>query len=106
MAQYRALARDHGAGQPRRQQGDVGTYWTVPVPVPLSEMTGVRATVFNIGRLARVRMARQKGIMLSPIQLGVSRHGYVWVVDGNHRLSEARESGQAAIMARFTFGGT
>ena len=51
-------------------------------------------------------MARQKGITLSPIELGVSRHGYVWIVDGNHRLSEARESGQAAIVARFTFGGT
>lgn len=105
MAQYRALAPDHAAGKPRRQQGDVGTYWTVPVSVPLSELTGVRATVFNIGRLYRVRMARQKSITLPPIQLGVSRQGYVWIIDGNHRVSEARESRQPSIMARFTFGG-
>jgi hypothetical protein len=105
MAQYRALAQDHRAGRPRRQDGDVGTYWTVPVPVPLSELTGVQATIFNIGRLYRVRMARQKSIMLPPIQLGVSRHGRVWIVDGNHRLSEARESGQPTIMTRFTFSG-
>jgi hypothetical protein len=84
MVRYRALARDHGVGQPRRQQGDVGAYRTVPVSV---------------------RMAWQKGIAMPPIQLGVSRQGYIWIIDGNHSLSEARESGQPAILARFTFGG-
>jgi hypothetical protein len=106
LPRYRALPRDDGAGRPSRQHGDVGSYWTVPVLVPLSELTGLRAIIYNFGRLFRVRTARQKGIALPPIQIGVNRHGHMWLIDGNHRLTEARDSGQQDILARFTFGGT
>jgi hypothetical protein len=106
LARYRSLAPDRSAGVPWRQHGEVGSYWTVPTRVPLSELTGLTAIVFNIGRLHRVRRARQDGVPLPPIRLGVKYSGRIWIIDGNHRVTEARESGQHDIEAVFTFAGT
>src|SRR5271157_1066177 len=71
LERYRAQPRDPNAGTPWRGHGQVGSYWTVPVMVPLSELTGLHAIVFNIGRLYRVRMARKHGTTLPPLSLGV-----------------------------------
>jgi len=106
LARYRALPPNHGAGRPARQHGRVGSYWTVPARVPLSELTGLTAIVYNVGRLYRVRMARQGGIVLPPIQCGVRQNGSMWLIDGNHRLTDARSVGQTDIEVIFTFEGT
>lgn len=105
---YRDLAVDVAAGSPLQQWGEVhrhlvGDYWTVPVDVPLAELSGLRAVVQDRKRLTSVRRAIEGGAVLPPIEIGVSRSGGGWLVDGNHRLVEARKSGRATISARFTF---
>lgn len=106
MSKYRTLSPDPAAGKPERRHGDVGSYWTVAVLVPLSELTCLPPTRVVLARLRYVRMARKNGTVLPPIEIGVNSRGAPWLIDGNHRLTEARQARQAAILTKFTFAGT
>ncbi len=105
LCRFKTMAPDHAAGKPWRKLGEVGSYWTVPVRVPLSELTGVHAIVHRQDRLLRVRMAIANGVVLPPIYLGVKHDGHAFLVDGHHRLTAAREAGWTDIVVRFTFAG-
>jgi hypothetical protein len=105
LCRFKTMAPDHGAGKPWRKLGEVGSYWTVPVRVPLSELAGVHAIVHRQQRLLRVRIAIANGVVLPPIYVGIKHDGHAFLVDGNHRLVAAREAGWTDIVVRFTFAG-
>ena len=84
----------------------LGSYWTVPTRIPLMELTGLPAFVHTWWRLQSIEQAKRDGVCLPPIELGVHPDGRIWLVDGNHRLTEARQSGRYDIEARLTFVGT
>jgi len=45
------------------------------------------------------------GASLPPLEVAVYRDGNGWIVDGNHRLVDARKAKLPFVMARFTFVG-
>jgi len=50
--------------------------------------------------------ARKEGLSLPAIELGVFRDGTAWIVDGNHRLIDARKARLPSVPVTFTFVGT
>lgn len=105
---YRSLPRDMDRGSPLDQWGTVhawrlGTYWTIPADVPLQELSGIKAVIQSKARLADIRQARERGLALPPIELGVFRDGSVWLIDGNHRLADARKARLPSLPVVFTF---
>lgn len=107
-ARYRQLSPDPSKGSPLDQWGVVnrwrlGNYWTVPVEVPLSELITVKAKAQTKARIASIKQARKNGIVLPPIELAVFTDGSTWIVDGNHRLLEARQAGLSTLPVTFTF---
>ncbi len=107
---YRDLPIDEAHGNPLRSWGAVnayrlGTCWTVPVDVPLSELAGLRTVKQATARLRSVAIARTTGKPLPPIELGVFKDGSAWIVDGNHRLIDARSARLPSIPVTFTFVG-
>jgi hypothetical protein len=108
---YRDLPTDADRGNPLHAWGVIhanklGTYWTVAVDVPLSELAVFRPVVQSTTRLKSVTSARKLGKPLPPIEIGVYRNGSGWLVDGNHRLIDARKAGLPRVSAIFTFVGT
>jgi GNAT superfamily N-acetyltransferase len=106
---YRDLPLDPYAGSPLAQYGQVhaaslGEYWTVPVNVPLIDLSSLRAMAQSKSRLTSIRNARLRGVPLPPIEIAVYQNGSGWIVDGNHRLVDARKAQLASIPVRFTFG--
>jgi hypothetical protein len=57
-------------------------------------------------RLKSVTTARKAGTFLPPIELGVFKNGTAWIVDGNHRLIDARKAPLLSVPVTFTFVGT
>lgn len=107
---YRTLPVDPDAGNPLRSYGAVwadrlGSAWTVPVELPLSSLSGLHPRIQTTARLASVRRARLAGKVLPPLELGVFRDGSAWIVDGNHRLVDARKAGLRTVWVRLTFVG-
>jgi GNAT superfamily N-acetyltransferase len=106
--QFRTLPADPERGNPLAAFGaihadKVGTYWTVPVEVPLSDLASVRAVLQSKGRVTSIAEARRRGIELPPIELGIFNDGSAWIVDGNHRLLEARKARLPSLSVVFTF---
>lgn len=92
LAQYGAMWR-----------GRVGTWWSLPVFVPLASLNGLRARAIDRGRLASVRSAHHRGVELPPIEIAVAEDGQSgWLIDGNHRLVAARRRGDEIVPAIFT----
>jgi hypothetical protein len=83
----------------------VGSCWTIPVLLSLAELRGFQPVIHTRARLQSIRSAVRSGIALPPIELGVFDNSTAWLIDGNHRLTEARESGRPSILARLTFVG-
>lgn len=107
---YRGLPRDEAAGNPLYKYGTVhadrlGSYWTTEVDVPATELAHLRPVVQSRGRLLEVMKARKEGRVLPPIELGVFRDGSAWIVDGNHRLVDARRARLPSVPVIFTFVG-
>lgn len=107
---FRTLPVDEARGNPLHSWGAVhasrlGTYWTVPVEVPLVELTSLRPVLQSRQRVASVRAARLTGKDLPPIELSVYPDGSAWIVDGNHRLIEARQAKLPSLQVTFTFVG-
>jgi hypothetical protein len=105
---YRALPADPDRGSPRAAYGPpsyhlVGDYWTVPVVVPLEDLSSLRATAIDKARLRSVQRAREEGVKLPPIEIGVFQNGSGWIVDGNHRLVAARRAKDDSVEVVFTF---
>lgn len=107
---FRTLPVDEARGNPLHSWGAVhasrlGTYWTVPVEVPLSELTELHPVMQSRQRVASVRAGRLAGKDLPPIELSVYPDGSAWIVDGNHRLIEARQAKLPSLQVTFTFVG-
>lgn len=110
FTKYRDLPADPYRGSPVHQWGAVhsfrlGTYWTEPVEVPVSELASLRPVLQSKSRLKSVANARLEGVDLPPIEIGVFRDGSGWIVDGNHRLIDARQAGLYSVPVIFTFVG-
>lgn len=108
---YRDLPVDEALGNPLHAWGSVhadklGSYWTVVVDVPLTELAGLRPVVQSAARLKSVTSARKEGKFLPPVELGVFKNGMAWIVDGNHRLIDARKARLPCVPVTFTFVGT
>ncbi|MCJ7598224.1 MAG: hypothetical protein MUO41_06300 [Methyloceanibacter sp.] len=108
---YRHLSPDEARGNPLHAWGQLhadklGSYWTIEVDVPLRELAVLRPVLQSKARLRSVTAARKAGKPLPPLELGVYRDGSAWIVDGNHRLIDARQAGLASIPVTFTFVGT
>lgn len=111
LNRYRRLPADETRGNPLHSWGalhadKVGTYWTIIIDVPVKELSALRAVVQSKARLASVTGARKRGGALPPIELGVYPNGAGWIVDGNHRLIDARKAGLESVPVTFTFVGT
>jgi hypothetical protein len=107
---YRSAPADPDRGSPIHQYGElnawrVGDYWTVAVDVPLSELAALKPVLQSKSRLASMREARLNGVALPPIEIGVFPDGSGWLMDGNHRLLDARKAGLASVESIFTFAG-
>lgn len=107
---YRALPIDETRGNPLHAWGAIhadklGTYWTVPVDLPLQELTALRPVMQSKARLASVIHALRAGDPLPAVELGVYRGGSAWIVDGNHRLIAARKERLSTVPVTFTFVG-
>ncbi len=110
FGKYRDLPRDPHRGNPLHQWGMIhadklGTYWTIAVEIPLCELASLRPVMADRARVKSVASARASGVELPPIELGVYRDGSAWIVDGNHRLIDARRAGLASLRVIFTFVG-
>lgn len=108
---YRDLPVDEAHGNPQHAWGAVhanrlGSYWTVAMAVPLAELAGLRPVMQSSARLKSVTAARKAGLVLPPIELGVFKDGTAWIVDGNHRLIDARKAQLPNLPVTFTFVGT
>jgi hypothetical protein len=108
---YRDLEPDEERGNPLYSYGStwswkLGSYWTVSVMVPVSDLACLRPVVQTKARLESVRTARRSGIELPAIEVGVFAGGSGWIVDGNHRLADAIVSGDRFVPVTFTFAGT
>jgi hypothetical protein len=108
---YRHLPPDEARGNPLHAWGQLhadklGSYWTIEVNVLLKELAALRPVLQSKARLRSVTTARKAGKTLPPLELGVYRDGSAWIVDGNHRLIDARQAGLASIPVTFTFVGT
>jgi len=104
FAKYSATPRDDDSPSPKHsvpatQRYRVGDYWTVPVRVPLSELSGVKATAISKDRLKDLGRTRA----LPPVEIALWRSGSYELIDGNHRLVRARQEGNPDIEVRFTF---
>jgi hypothetical protein len=111
LNRYRQLPADEARGNPLHAWGAVhadklGSYWTVAVDVLLPELAGLRAVMQSSARLKSVTTARKAGTFLPPIELGVFKNGTAWIVDGNHRLIDARKAPLLSVPVTFTFVGT
>ena len=109
--QYRDLPADPDRGNPLHAWGAVhagrlGTYWTRPIDVPLQDLSDLHPVLQSAARLKSVQSARKSGFSLPPIELGVFRDGSAWIIDGNHRLIDARSSSLSHVPVIFTFVGT
>lgn len=98
-------------GNPQHAWGTVhanrlGTYWTIEVDVPLAELAALRPVTQSTARLKSVTTARKEGKYLPPVELGVFKDGSAWIVDGNHRLIDARKAQLPSVPVTFTFVGT
>lgn len=107
---YRNLPADEVRGNPLHAWGSIhanklGTYWTIPVDVPLRNLSGLRPVVQSKTRLASVLTALRSGVELPPIEVAVYRDGSAWIVDGNHRLIATRRLRLSTIPVTFTFVG-
>jgi hypothetical protein len=108
---YRHLPADETRGNPLHTWGHVhanklGSYWTVETRVPLSELAALRPVLQSKARLKSVTAARKEGKPLPALELGIFRDGSAWIVDGNHRLIDARQAKRPSIPVTFTFVGT
>jgi len=89
LDKYRTLSRDSGAGNPllvfskggqverlrAYWAARVGTYWTVPVLIPLRELRNLHAQIHTDWRLQQVCEKMRRGVDLDPIELGLFRNG-------------------------------
>jgi hypothetical protein len=106
---YRQLPPDEMHGNPLRAWGNpdkVGSYWTIAVYVPVADLSVLRPVVQSKVRLTSIANARKAGKILPPLEIGVYKDGSAWIVDGNHRLLDARRANLALIPVTFTFVGT
>lgn len=108
---YRDLPADEARGNPKHAWGAVhanrlGSYWTVAIDVPLIELAGLRPVMQSSARLKSVTAARKESLFLPAIELGVFKDGTAWIVDGNHRLIDARKARLPSVPVTFTFVGT
>jgi hypothetical protein len=108
---YRHLPPDEARGNPLHAWGQLhadklGSYWTIEVDVPLTGLASLRPVRQTAARLKSITTARKAGKPLPPLELGIYRDGSAWIVDGNHRLIDARQAGLTSIPATFTFVGT
>lgn len=94
---------DPRRGVPAWAASQLGSYWTEPVDVPLHCLEDVDAAAISDDRAADVASARINKIELPPIEIAVRKSGDTYLVDGNHRLEDARESGADSINVMFTF---
>lgn len=111
LNKYRSIPPDPFKGSPLHQWGSVhasrlGTYWTLPVVVPLNELSSLRAVNQNKHRVASIVQAIADEKQLPPIEIGVFKDGSAWIVDGNHRLLAARRLKQPSVDVVFTFVGS
>ena len=111
FSKYRGLPPDETLGNPLHKYGSVhagrlGSYWTTAVDVPATELTSLRPVVQSRARLRDVTNARKAGRSLPPVELGVFQDGSAWIVDGNHRLADARQARLPSVPVVFTFVGT
>lgn len=110
LSKYRQMPADDNRGNPLRSYGAVhagrlGSYWTIQVDVPLADLGQLRPVLQSKARLKSVRDARERGMDLPPVEIAVYRDGSAWIVDGNHRLIDARQAGMSSIPVVFTFVG-
>jgi hypothetical protein len=108
---YLPLSPDEARGNPLHAWGQLhanklGSYWTITASVPLKELSALHPVLQSKARLRSVTAARKEGKSLPPLELGVCRDGSAWIVDGNHRLIDARQAGLASVPVTFTFVGT
>ncbi len=108
LLKYKSLPADPGRGSPIHQWGAInawrlGDHWTVEVDVPLSDLESVDAEAIDRGRLASVKAHRLSDGSLPPIELAVWPDGSSWIVDGNHRLVDARQARLPSIRTIFTW---
>lgn len=101
-----ALAAGNARGFNQLHADKLGSYWTVETDVPLSELAVLRPVIQSKARLASVTAARKAGKPLPTLELGIYRDGSAWIVDGNHRLIDARRATLPSIPVTFTFVGT
>lgn len=109
--EYRHLPPDEAHGNPLRSWGQLhadklGSYWTIAVDVPLKELAVLRPVLQSKARLQSVTTARKDGKPLPLLELGIYRDGSAWIVDGNHRLIDARQAKLPSVPVTFTFVGT
>lgn len=107
---YRHLPPDETLGNPLYKWGSVhanklGSYWTTVVDVPVGELAALRPVLQSKARLTSITAARKAGQPLPPLELGVYRDGSAWIVDGNHRLIDARRAKLVTFPVTFTFVG-
>ena len=108
---YRHLSPDETRGNPLHAWGQIhanklGSYWTVETLVPLKVLGALRPVLQSKARLKSVTTARKEGKPLPVLELGIFRDGSAWIVDGNHRLIDARQAKLGSIPVTFTFVGT
>jgi hypothetical protein len=100
---YRSLPNDPDRGVPGPR------YWTTPVVVRTSSLRSLKTVLLpsmsrsNAQRMNSIREAHRRGITLPPIEVGVDAGGSAWLVDGNHRLAEARKARRPVIEVTFAF---
>lgn len=90
-------------GVPESIHFNLGNYWTKPVDVPIEELANIEIAAVSDRSKARVKAAAEEGKELPPVEIAVWRDGETHVLDGNHRIAEARERGSSSIKVKFTF---
>ena len=84
-------------------RGRVGSFWTLPVDVPLTALRGLGAHAIDRNRLHSVRSAYRAGVELPPIEIAITPDGQNgWLIDGHHRLVAARRRRDPSIDVIFT----
>lgn len=76
-----------------------------PRDVPLSDLDGLQAQSFDQGRLAEARQKLASGQVAPPIRVAREPDGTMTMLDGNNRLTAAREAGAQSIPASVVSSG-
>jgi uncharacterized ParB-like nuclease family protein len=70
---------------------------------PLAHLRGVPVQTLDDRNTQQIVTARKEGAELPPIDLEVTGDGRVYLIDGHHRLSAAREAGDSSIRVNWIY---